>query len=80
MPAQAIWSKNYQELEAAGRAAFYSADVRPHFWEGQWMFQALPHRGDWCCEFLSNDRDEVVAKAEQWLAGEMPQGFYSASF
>lgn len=74
-----LWSKNYKELEAAGRTGMYLATIRPHAWPGYFMFQAAPNRGDWVTEYISTDLNEVITKAEQWLAGEMPDGFYSAS-
>jgi len=74
-----LWQKNYPELDAAGRKAFYQAVVRPHHWEGYFLFQAIPNRGGGCVEYISKDKDALIAKAEAWLAGEEPEGFYYAS-
>jgi hypothetical protein len=74
-----IWHKDYTELERAGIKGIYSAYVRPHHWEGWWMFRAHPNRGDCCLEYRSQDKDDVLLKAEQWFKGEEPDGIYSAS-
>jgi hypothetical protein len=75
-----LWSKNYTELAAAGRSGFYSAEVRPHHWPNTIMFRAYPHSGSVCTEFLGQSEEYVVELAERWLKGEMPEGFYSASY
>lgn len=70
-----LWRKNYQELAAAGRSYMYSAVVTEH--EGVRTFNAYPNRGDICTEYVG---DDAVEKAEEWLRGTLPAGFYSASF
>jgi hypothetical protein len=75
-----IWEKNYIELAKAGRKGIYAAYVGPHAWDGWWVFRAYPERGDHCTEFLSEDKELVLTKAEQWFKGEMPEGIYSAAY
>lgn len=60
-----IWSKNYQELEAAGRGGFYSAQVREHNWPDHFVFRAYPHHGSCCTEFIRTNRDELVKLADR---------------
>lgn len=74
-----VWIKNYQELAAAGRTTAYQAVVRKHHWPDYWIFQAIYNSGGNATECLSKDKDALVASAEDWLAGNMPSGFYSAS-
>jgi hypothetical protein len=74
------WEKSYVELAAAGKPGIYHAVVRDHHWPGCVIFQAQPNSGDHCIEFIGQDKDHVVALAEEWLAGKTPDGFYSAAY
>jgi hypothetical protein len=74
------WRKDHAELAAAGRTGFYSAEVRAHHWPGCVVFRAYPQSGDHCTEFIGQDDKHVTELAERWLAGEMPEGFYSAAY
>jgi hypothetical protein len=74
------WHKNYAELAAAGRAMYYSAEVRDHHWDGVFLFRAYPNSGSVCQEATSEDKDELVKLAERWLAGEKLEAVYSASY
>lgn len=74
------WEKNYTELAEAGRPNVYDAIVRDHHWKGCFLFRAIYNSGGSCTECVSEDKDELIAMANRWLAGEMPEGFYSSSF
>ena len=74
------WAKNYDDLAKANRPSFYSAEVRDHHWPGCIVFRAYPNQGDHCVEFIGQDKDHVIALAERWVNGEMPEGFYSAAY
>lgn len=78
MPEIHLWSKSYIELKKT-RPSFYLASVRKHHWPDHYTFQAIPNRGDWCVEFLSTNKEEVISKADDWANGNDPVGFYSAS-
>lgn len=76
---EALWTKNYLELAAAKRPGFYSAsvDTHPH---GGFVFRAFPNQGDWVVECITPARDTLLLDAERWLNGELPEGFYTASW
>lgn len=74
------WKKNYAELADAGRAGYYSAEVRDHHWDGVYLFRAYPNSGSVCQEATSENKDELVKLAERWLAGETLDAVYSASY
>ena len=77
-----IWNRNYMEL-AETRPYMYSASIYETEYEGVgkfYTFNAYPNRGDVCEEYRSKDRDDIIAKAEEWFLGSTPVGFCSASF
>lgn len=69
-----VW--NYTQLPKG----VYSASVRKHHWEGHWIFQAFPDRGDWCWEFISDNLQEVLDRAEAFAHGVKDDKIYCASF
>lgn len=71
------WSVSYPKT----RPDIFSASVRDcGVWKGWYVFRAYPRIGDYCIECLSQDLDELIEKAHAWERGEMPDGFYGASY
>jgi hypothetical protein len=67
---------NYTQLPKG----IYAAQVRKHHWEGCFLFRAFPDRGSVCFEYVSEDLQDVLAKAEAFVRGETHPAIYSASY
>ena len=70
------WNKNYNELPKG----FYTAEVRDHAWPGHYLFRAYPDRGSNCLEFVSENLQEVLDRAEAFSHGVKDPAIYSASY
>jgi len=71
-----IRSWNYTQLPKG----IYSAHVRKHNWDGWFLFRAYPNSGSTCLEYISQDVNDVLAKAETFVRGEKSRAIYSASY
>jgi hypothetical protein len=71
-----IRSWNYTQLPKG----IYAAHVRKHgSWDGWFLFRAFPNSGSNCLEYVSQDENDVIAKAESFVRGERDPAIYSAS-
>ena len=71
-----IRSWNYTQLPKG----VYCAYVREHHWEGHYIFRAHPDSGGFCWEFISENLQEVLDRAEAFSHGVKDPAIYSASY